>query len=60
VLGGKVRDVRTRDEELIAYGLLPPPVWEIAQQLKRQGIPVQGRPLVVAELEEALWNALIP
>jgi energy-coupling factor transporter ATPase len=60
VLGGKVRDVLTRDEELIAYGLLPPPVWEIAQQLKRQGIPVQGWPLVVAELEEALWNALMP
>lgn len=57
-LRGPVREVFAQPEALHRHGLGVPQVTEVAHELRRQGIAVEGVPLTVAEGVEAIWKTL--
>jgi len=58
VLGGPVREVFGQPDALRRHGLGVPQVTQVAQELRRRGIAVEGVPLTVAEGVDALWKTL--
>jgi energy-coupling factor transporter ATPase len=58
VLSGPVREVFAQPEALRRHGLAAPLVTEVAHELRRRGVTVEGVPLTVAEGVEALWKTL--
>ncbi len=58
VLSGAVREVFARPEALRRHGLAPPLVTEVAHELRRRGVAVEGVPLTVAEGVDAIWKTL--
>jgi len=58
VLSGPVREVFAQPEALRRHGLAAPLVTEVAHELRRRGVAVEGVPLTVAEGVEALWKTL--
>ncbi len=58
VWAGPPREVFAQAERLRAWGLLPPAATELAQTLARAGMPVPADVITLAEVEEALWQAL--
>jgi energy-coupling factor transport system ATP-binding protein len=64
VLSGPVREVFAQPEALRRHGLAAPLVTEVAHELRRRGVAVEGAPpavavpLTVAEGVEAIWKTL--
>jgi energy-coupling factor transport system ATP-binding protein len=64
VLSGPVREVFAQPEALRRHGLGVPQVTEVAHELRRRGVAVEGAPppvavpLTVAEGVETLWKTL--
>ena len=54
VLAGKPEDIFSDIDEIRKYGLLPPQVVEVANGLRKRGIPLDRSILTVEELTEAL------
>jgi energy-coupling factor transporter ATPase len=57
-LSGPVREVFAQPEALHHHGLGVPQVTEVAHELRRRGVAVEGVPLTVAEGVEAIWKTL--
>jgi energy-coupling factor transport system ATP-binding protein len=58
MLNGPVREVFAQPEALRRHGLGTPLVTEVAHELRRRGVAVEGVPLTVAEGVEAIWKTL--
>jgi energy-coupling factor transport system ATP-binding protein len=57
-LSGPVREVFAQPEALRRHGLGVPQVTEVAHELRRRGLAVEGVPLTVVEGVEMIWKTL--
>lgn len=60
VLSGEVHDVLAQGELLRHYGLSCPSAVEIAHVFRERGLAVDARAVTLAEVEEAIWQAMRP